>query len=50
MRKIISLAVILVLADCTFATHYLIEDGDFFEALTLEDYDTLLMTGGGAGI
>ena len=47
MRTIISLLTILVLADCAFGTEYLIEDGDFFEGLSLHDYDTLLMTGGG---
>ena len=47
MKTIISILAILVTVNCAFGTAYLIEDGDFFGALSLHDYDTLLMTGGG---
>ena len=45
MRKSILMLMLFVMSSVSYATEYLIEDGDNFYNLTLIDYDTFLRIG-----
>jgi hypothetical protein len=46
MKRLIILSILVLFVSVSYATDYLIEDGDEFGDWILGDYDTLLMTGG----
>ncbi len=43
---LLTISILVLFSSASYATDYLIEDGDDFGSLGLNDYDTLLMTGG----
>ncbi|MBN1456343.1 MAG: hypothetical protein JW912_00645 [Sedimentisphaerales bacterium] len=48
MKKIILMLMLFLISQAALATDYVFGPGDDFGNLALFDYDTLLMTGGGA--